>query len=57
MARKIPFEDPQVLNFVRIAYVAVQAIVLGAYFMVTQKVCLVVSIHETVEFDRSVSCT
>ncbi|KAI0750316.1 inorganic phosphate transporter [Daedaleopsis nitida] len=34
VARKIPFDDPQTLLYVRIAYVSVQAIVLGAYFYV-----------------------
>jgi hypothetical protein len=38
VARKIPFDDPQVLNYVRIAYVAAQAIILGTYFFVAQKV-------------------
>ena len=39
VARKIPFDDPQVLTYVRIAYVVVQLVVLGAYFVVSQKVC------------------
>ena len=38
VARKIPFEDPQVLTIVRIAYVVVQAIVLGTYYFVSSKV-------------------
>lgn len=38
MARKIPFEDPQVLTYVRIAYVVVQALVLGVYYFITLKV-------------------
>ncbi|THH31197.1 hypothetical protein EUX98_g2967 [Antrodiella citrinella] len=38
VAKKIPFEDPQVLLYVRIAYVVVQALVLGVYFLVTQKI-------------------
>lgn len=38
MARKIPFDDPQVLTYVRIAYVVVQAIVLGVYYFITLKV-------------------
>ena len=40
MARKIPFEDPQVLTIVRISYVVVQAIVLGTYYYVSSKVSL-----------------
>lgn len=39
MARKIPFEDPQVLLYVRVAYVAVQVIILGTYYYVSMKVC------------------
>jgi len=38
LARKIPFENPEVLMYVRIAYVAVQAIVLGLYFYVSAKI-------------------
>ncbi len=38
VARKIPFEDPQVLTWVRIAYVVVQAVVLGTYYYVSMKV-------------------
>ncbi|PSS05481.1 hypothetical protein PHLCEN_2v3763 [Hermanssonia centrifuga] len=37
LARKIPFEDPQVLTWVRIAYVVVQAVVLGTYYYVSMK--------------------
>ena len=40
MARKIPFDDPQVLVYVRIAYVATQVIVLGVYYYVAQQVRL-----------------
>ena len=32
MAKKVPFDDPQVLTYVRIAYVTTQVIVLGAYY-------------------------
>ncbi|KAF8236713.1 inorganic phosphate transport PHO88 [Tricholoma matsutake] len=38
LARKIPFEDPEVLNYVRIAYVAAQVIILGAYYYVSYAV-------------------
>lgn len=38
VARKIPFENPEVLLYVRIAYVTVQVIVIGTYFYVSQKV-------------------
>ena len=34
MARRIPFDDPQVLTYVRIAYVATQITVLGVYYYV-----------------------
>lgn len=36
----MPFDDPQVLVYVRIAYVATQAIVLGVYYFVAQQVRL-----------------
>lgn len=38
MARKIPFDDPVTLNYVRIAYVAVQVIILGTYYYISMKV-------------------
>ena len=38
VARKIDFEDPQILTYVRIAYVAVQVIVLGTYYYTSMKV-------------------
>ncbi|TCD61821.1 hypothetical protein EIP91_007866 [Steccherinum ochraceum] len=38
LARKIPFDDPVTLNYVRIGYVVVQVLVLGVYFFVSQKV-------------------
>ena len=38
MAKKVPFDDPQVLTYVRIAYVATQVIVLGVYYYVGQQV-------------------
>jgi len=38
LARKIPFEDPQVLLYVRIVYVGVQLIVLGMYYWVSLKI-------------------
>jgi Phosphate transport (Pho88) len=37
VARKIPFDDPQVLFFVRVAYVVVQATILGTYYYVSVK--------------------
>lgn len=40
MARKIPFDDPDVLLYVRIGYVVTQAICLAVYFYISQKVCL-----------------
>ncbi|KIK02194.1 hypothetical protein K443DRAFT_677834 [Laccaria amethystina LaAM-08-1] len=35
LARKIPFEDPLVLNYVRAGYVLAQVIVLGVYYYVS----------------------
>jgi len=38
LARKIPFEDPQVLLFVRIGYVTTQAITLLLYYYTAMKI-------------------
>jgi len=38
LARKIPFENPDVLNYVRIGYVASQVIVIGVYYFVAAKI-------------------
>ncbi|KAI0071259.1 inorganic phosphate transporter [Panus rudis PR-1116 ss-1] len=38
LARKIPFDDPQVLTYVRIAYVTVQVIVLATYYYTSSKI-------------------
>jgi len=38
VARKIPFDDPDVLLYVRIAYVAVQLIIFGAYYYTSMKI-------------------
>ncbi|KAL5485920.1 PHO88 [Sanghuangporus weigelae] len=38
LARKIPFDDPEVLNYVRIGYVSVQLLVLSAYYYVSMKI-------------------
>jgi hypothetical protein len=38
VARRIPFDDPEVLNYVRIGYVTSQAIIMGVYFYVSYKV-------------------
>ncbi|KAJ7089708.1 inorganic phosphate transporter [Mycena belliarum] len=38
VARKIPFEDPDILNYTRVGYIAVQVIVLGIYYYVSMKV-------------------
>lgn len=38
VARKIPFDEPDVLNYVRIAYVVSQIIVLGVYYYVSTAV-------------------
>ncbi|KAG5333660.1 hypothetical protein C0989_005138, partial [Termitomyces sp. Mn162] len=37
VARKIPFDDPQVLIYVRIAYVVAQVVVIGTYYFVSLK--------------------
>lgn len=39
VARKVPFDDPEVLNYVRIGYVASQALALAVYFYISYKVC------------------
>ncbi|KAF9459625.1 inorganic phosphate transporter [Collybia nuda] len=38
VARKIPFEDPQVLRYVRVAYITTQAIILGVYYITSRKI-------------------
>ncbi|KAJ3558356.1 hypothetical protein NM688_g979 [Phlebia brevispora] len=38
LARKIPFDDPQVLTIVRIVYVVTQVVVLGVYYYVSAKI-------------------
>ncbi|KAL1949979.1 hypothetical protein VTO73DRAFT_8860 [Trametes versicolor] len=38
VAKRVPFEDPQVLIYVRIAYVATQAVVLAVYYYVAQQI-------------------
>lgn len=38
VARKIPFDDPEVLLYARIGYVSAQLIVLAAYFVCSSKV-------------------
>lgn len=38
VARKIPFENPDVLMYVRTGYVLSQAITLGLYYYMSQKV-------------------
>jgi len=40
VARRIPFEDPEILNYVRIAYVVSQVIVLSVYFYVSTAVSI-----------------
>ncbi|KAF5393248.1 hypothetical protein D9757_000689 [Collybiopsis confluens] len=35
LARKIPFEDPQVLNYARIGYAATQLILLAVYYYIS----------------------
>ncbi|KAG9017616.1 hypothetical protein FRB90_000486 [Tulasnella sp. 427] len=38
LARKINFEDPDILMYVRIAYVGVQIVILGTYYFVSQTI-------------------
>ncbi|KAG9047283.1 hypothetical protein FS837_002591 [Tulasnella sp. UAMH 9824] len=38
LARKIPFEDPDVLMYVRIAYVSVQLVILATYYFTSQTI-------------------
>jgi hypothetical protein len=38
VARRISFDDPEVLNYIRIAYVVTQIIVLGTYYYVSTAV-------------------
>ena len=38
MAKRVPFDDPDVLTYVRIAYVATQVTVLAVYYYVGQQV-------------------
>lgn len=38
VARKIPFDDPEVLTYVRIGYVLSQVIALGIYYYVSMAV-------------------
>ncbi|KAI0058783.1 inorganic phosphate transporter [Artomyces pyxidatus] len=38
VARKIPFDDPKVLEYVRIGYVASQVIILAVYYFASQKI-------------------
>ena len=40
VARKIPFDDPEVLLYARIGYVSAQLIVLTAYFVCSSKVSI-----------------
>jgi len=38
IARRIPFDDPVVLNYVRLGYVLSQIIIVGTYFFVSYKI-------------------
>ncbi|KAF8631630.1 hypothetical protein AX15_002270, partial [Amanita polypyramis BW_CC] len=38
VARRIPFDDPQVLLYVRVAYVVAQVVILGVYYYVSLKI-------------------
>ncbi|KIM58387.1 hypothetical protein SCLCIDRAFT_1191462 [Scleroderma citrinum Foug A] len=39
VARRIPFDDPVVLNYVRLGYITSQIIILGTYFYISYKAC------------------
>ncbi|EIW83621.1 inorganic phosphate transporter [Coniophora puteana RWD-64-598 SS2] len=38
VARRIPFDDPEVLNYVRFGYITSQAIILSVYFYISYKI-------------------
>ncbi|THU97539.1 inorganic phosphate transport PHO88 [Dendrothele bispora CBS 962.96] len=38
LARRIPFENPEVLNYVRIGYACTQLVILGVYYYITMQV-------------------
>ncbi|KIK96296.1 hypothetical protein PAXRUDRAFT_319038 [Paxillus rubicundulus Ve08.2h10] len=38
VARRIPFDDPEVLHYVRLGYIVAQVIILGTYFFVSYKI-------------------
>jgi len=38
LARKVPLDDPEVLNYVRIGYVTAQVIILGVYYYISMTV-------------------
>lgn len=40
LAKKVPFDDPNVLMAVRIGYLTSQAICIGVYLYISYKVCL-----------------
>ena len=38
VARKIPFDDPETLNYIRVGYVSAQLLVLSTYYYMSMKV-------------------
>lgn len=38
MSKKIPFDDPQVLNGVRVLYIVSNLVIVGIYFMVKRSI-------------------
>jgi len=38
VARKMPLDDPEVLNYVRIGYITAQAIILGVYYYISMTI-------------------
>ncbi|TRM70289.1 inorganic phosphate transporter Pho88 [Schizophyllum amplum] len=38
VGKRIPFENPDVLNYARMAYVAIQVIILGTYYFISTKI-------------------
>ncbi len=50
VARKIPFDDPDVLNYARIGYLATQFIILGIYYYVSMTVRCTLCAREFTEY-------
>ena len=55
VARKIPFDDPDTLNYVRVGYVSVQLLVLSTYYYISMKVRACILIAHSVHILTSTS--